>query len=440
VAAVAVFVAVFCVFNANGRELSSYDSQPAKYTALEIARYRTLVLDTDVSRLPDLANRAGFAVDRFGHWRSAYPPLPGLLAGGVGTALKGLGVLDLAAPPAASLIAKLTASLLTALSVSLGFLIARRRLSTGPAVFVALGFGLGTNLWAQTSQTLWQSETAIAALCAAVYCIAVPSSKLTTRRLWLASVCLGLAGAARAQLAPAILVFAGAIVMRRRRPHDAFALLPLIAIGCMTAVLNLHWFGHLLGGRPQLEAAATMAHAVEGPIGNPITGALGLLISPSRGLLIFSPIVLVVFAGLPAARAQTLRDDLPWCAIGALLQFGCYATYSAWWGGHSYGPRLCLDLLPFLLPLAATGMEWVIIRPWRRWGATVLLLWSMLVAGTGAFVYPYDAWNIIPVDVDLYHERLWDWRDVQFVRAWQTGISPQNFQLFSADSYHRRIR
>jgi len=428
------------VFNANGRELSSYDSQPPKYTALEIARYRTLILDTDVFRLPDLANRPGFAVDRFGHWRSAYPPLPGVIAGGVGTALNLLGILDLTAPQSAPLIAKLTASLLTALSVSFAFLIARRRLNTGAAVLVALGFGLGTNLWAQTSQTLWQSETAIAALCAAVYCIAVPSSELTTRRLWLAAACLGLAGAARAQLAPAIVVFAGAIVLRRGRRHDSFALVPLVIIACLTAALNLHWFGHLLGGRPQLEAAATMAHAVAGPVGNPITGAIGLLISPSRGLLVFSPIVLVVFAALPAARTQTLRDDLPWCASAALLQFGCYAAYSAWWGGHSYGPRLCLDLLPFLLPLAATGMEWVVTSPWRRWGTTVLLAWSMLLAGTGAFVYPHDGWNILPVDVDLYHERLWDWRDAQFVRAWKEGISPQNFQLFSAESYRRTTR
>jgi hypothetical protein len=61
----------------------------------------------------------------------------------------------------------------------------------------------------------------------------------------------------------------------------------------------------------------------------------------------------------------------------------------------------------------------------------------MLIAGTGAFVYPYEQWNNDPVGVDLNHDRLWDWRDPQFVRCWRSGLSPSNFRLFDAGGYRK---
>ena len=41
-----------------------------------------------------------------------------------------------------------------------------------------------------------------------------------------------------------------------------------------------------------------------------------------------------------------------------------------------------------------------------------------------------DLGNLSPADVDRHHERLWDWRDSQILRAWERGPSPQNFDLF----------
>lgn len=34
------------------------------------------------------------------------------------------------------------------------------------------------------------------------------------------------------------------------------------------------------------------------------------------------------------------------------------------------------------------------------------LAWSIVVAGTGAFMYPSEQWNTNPVDVDQHRERL----------------------------------
>ena len=76
-------------------------------------------------------------------------------------------------------------------------------------------------------------------------------------------------------------------------------------------------------------------------------------------------------------------------------------------------------------------------RSWTRRVAAGLLAWSIAVAATGAFVYPHDVWNSDP-EVDVHHERLWDWSDLQIVRAWKAGPSPQNFELFSRAAFSRR--
>jgi hypothetical protein len=116
-----------------------------------------------------------------------------------------------------------------------------------------------------------------------------------------------------------------------------------------------------------------------------------------------------------------------WCVAAAVTQFCLYSLYAVWWGGHTFGPRYALDVLPPLIPLAAAGMPVLAARPILRAAAFVALLWSVGVAGLGAFVYPADEWNSNPVDVDTNHERLWDWKDSQILRSAHAPRSPQNF-------------
>jgi hypothetical protein len=73
---------------------------------------------------------------------------------------------------------------------------------------------------------------------------------------------------------------------------------------------------------------------------------------------------------------------------------------------------------------------------WRA-AACATLAWSMAIAATGAFVYPHDAWNSDPDDVDTHHERLWALWDAQIQRCWKAGLSPQNFALFDRAAVRR---
>lgn len=427
IAAASVALLCFVCFNVNGRELGTYDSQPAKFLAREILITHTLTLDGAVARQPAYAERPGFVRTADGHFRSAYSIVPAIEAAVVGWPLAALRIVDLEGPLTPNLLAKLTASLLSSIAVLFAFLTARRYASDAVSAFVALGFGLGTNVWALASQTLWQHESVLAGLTIALFHLSAP--KVSTRGLWIASAGLGVAGWARPQVAPAIAMLALCLITRRWGRHgqwrwgDAFALAPLALCGAGALWLNMRWFGHPLGAVPILESLHAKLHNVDGSLSRtPVWNALGLLFSPSRGLVIFSPIVLVALLSLRRAWDEGMHVDvLVWCWLAAIMQFAVYAGYSVWWGGYTYGPRYLIDLLPLLVPLAAVGAT-VLVR--TRIGVTagsVALAWSVLLAATGAWCYPADGWNSDPVNVDRHHERLWDWRDPQFVRAWRRG-------------------
>ena len=134
------------------------------------------------------------------------------------------------------------------------------------------------------------------------------------------------------------------MIVRKRRARDVVSLLPIVACAATMFGVNLLWFGHPLGAMAGLEATLhPQLHGVGGPLSDsPWTGALGLLVSPSRGLLVFSPVVLVALAGFRPMREEGWQSDLRWCALAAAAQFGLYAFYSVWWGGHTYGPRYML--------------------------------------------------------------------------------------------------
>jgi hypothetical protein len=437
-----VWIGFFVVLNANGREIGNFDTQPGKFAARELALNGTLTLDRVVRAQPLYGERSAFVHTPDGHWRNAYSPVPVLEAGAVGFVLSRLHLLDLESPGAPSILAKLTASLLISTAGLFCFLVAARITSTGGAALTAVGFVLGTGLWPTASQTLWQHESAVAALMAAVWLATGPLQPHEARRVLSVGVLLAIAGASRPQLAPEI-AWLSLAVMWRVQPRNWIAgILPLLAGMAILLALNYAWFGNLLGAMPILEQVHPRIHAVTSSIDNVTVGATGLLISANRGLLVFSPIVLVSLLGLRR------KDDRPSpgvsagvCAAGALAQFLFYALYSVWWGGHTYGPRYCLDLLPLLVPAAAFGVTRLMTMPaWTRALAVAALCWSVIVSATGAFVYPNDLWNIDPLDVDRRHERLWDWRDSQIARCWSRGPSPQNFELFYGDAWRAANR
>src|SRR5512147_1933484 len=94
----ALFLVLVLVFNANGREMGTYDSQPTKLAARELALHGRLTLDAVIARTPGYLGRPGFQRDRQGHYRSAYPVVPAILAAVPASLLHATRLVDLRAP------------------------------------------------------------------------------------------------------------------------------------------------------------------------------------------------------------------------------------------------------------------------------------------------------------------------------------------------------
>jgi hypothetical protein len=425
-----LFIGLVLVYNSNGRETPTYDSQPTKYAARELALYGRLTLDKVVATAPDYATRTAFQRDRRGHYRSAYSVVPSIEAAIPAALLHVTRLVDLRAPLAPGLIAKLTASLLTAASVAIVFAALARAFGIATAALVAVGLGLGTNLWPLASGTLWQLETVSVGLAIALYGWLRPRDALQVRWVIVGAMGVALAASARPQIVPmaaVLLVGLGARIGLRR---SMSAIAVVAAAAAVLMACQWWWFGDVLGATPALQEQNLVAHAVTGTLNpQPWVGAAGLLVSPNRGLITFSPVVLVALVGMFLAWRQPSLHGERWWIAAAIVQFVGYSCYSMWWGGHTYGPRYLVDVLIPLAPAAALGVGWVTARRWRRMAALVALVLSVLVAATGAYCYPHDGWNIDP-NVDVHHERIWDWRDLQIVRCWRKGPSPQNFTLF----------
>jgi hypothetical protein len=440
--ALAIGVAMFVLYNANGREIGTYDTQPTKFAARELLLRGTLSLNHVVGAVPQLLDRPGFRIARDGRYRSAYSPVPAIAAAAVMWPLWAAGIVDVRAPLAPNLMSALSGSFFVALAVALAFLLARLELTRARAVVVALAFGAGTGLWSTASQTVWQHETAIFGLTLAVLCAWLVDRQLSSSErpdaqvialCVIAGLGLGIAGGSRLQLVAAIGVLLAGAFVRGGWRCGLPASLGTAAILVPVCLANIQWFGDPLGAAPLLEDLHEAVHATSGSFSLYSGGFTGLLFSPNRGLLVFSPIVAVAALGVPALLRARLQSPLVICTIAALAQYTLYASYVVWWGGHTYGPRYMLDVLPLLLPLAIAGAAAIHgrIQPSL---AALALAWSIGVAAIGAFNHPEGRWNNDP-DVDRHHDRLWEWNDLQIARAWHAGPSPQNFGLFSRAAF-----
>jgi len=159
------------------------------------------------------------------------------------------------------------------------------------------------------------------------------------------------------------------------------------------------------------------------------------LFSPSRGLFIFSPIVLVAFAGgllLWRRHSATPLEQLSAVAIPCYLV--AIALFPIWWAGTSFGPRFMTETLPFIFVLTIPFVDWVAAwrserptsRPWTYrlavLGTVVLVACSVLVNAQGAVLRSSICWNLKAAavkSVDNDPNRVWSWSDPQPVYALQ---------------------
>ena len=420
-------VVIFAVYLANGREIGSYDTEPAAVISVGLARGDGFYLDRlyrcwlpkPGGALPEFLARAR------GHVVSRYPVAPALLA--LPAMAAQVAYLDRASPGwdldsrtfwvHVPMMAKRSAALIAALTAVVLHRIVRAIGLGRVAIPAVLAASLGSPLWTVASQSLWQHGPASLALASAVWLL-LPREAARWRL-----VLAGLATAALVASRPVDIVFAAAILGRVAwgQPRRLGWFLPAPILGAFALVgSNLWLFGHVTSGLAGLEAMHPEHHGLPaGPwSGDLLAGLAGTLSSPSRALLVFSPWVGLALATLPFSAGRLARWPVVSWLLWSLVPYGLLLSkYTVWWGGHCFGPRYWTDAVPLFALALAAGLDWSYerCRPVAvAFAATILA--AVVVQAIGAFCYP-STWNKAPANVDLHHERLWDWRDSELSRC-----------------------
>jgi hypothetical protein len=139
---------------------------------------------------------------------------------------------------------------------------------------------------------------------------------------------------------------------------------------------------------------------------------------------VFSPFLLFLAVRFwPSYRRRYKVTPLEILLIALSLAWWISASrWFMWWGGGSYGPRLLCDLLPcltiLLIPVVAN------LSPRGGTAAKALCIlfaiagvFSFAVHLRGATAAAAAEWNATPIGVDQAPQRVWSWRDPQFLRG-----------------------
>ncbi|HEX7183745.1 MAG TPA: hypothetical protein VF756_18070 [Thermoanaerobaculia bacterium] len=390
-----LFLLCVLVYNANFRATGSLDSLAAGLIPFGIWQGHGVYLDHQAERFPP-GVRYSMIHSRQGRWVSLYPIVTPLLVTPLYFPAAFVSWFDPADPVVGTVIhsvmEKLAASLLAALSVVFIYLALRRTVSEWTSLWLALAYAFGTSTWMISSQALWQHGTAELLLAASLYLL-VREDPFG----WNAAL-LGLTTALMTANRPQNIFFSAAIawiVLRRsgRRSWPFWAMCAAVAM--VLVAYNLYFFPTVLGGYAEWRL----------PSGEPLRAALprpaylfGQLFS-NRGLFVFSPFLLAAFFDRwrPGREREERAVLVAACFASALL----YAAYG-WSGGYTYGPRYLTDCLPILMLLAARPVDWLCRRPWGLSLLTVAMVFSVALQAIGAFCYPagdsgnelHGAWTI----------------------------------------------
>lgn len=433
------------VYLSNGDFTGSFDSTPNSlltYSVLERGR-----LDLDEFRgsyFTQLGGQYAFTEAPNGHLAPLFPIGTALLAAPAYGVLYGVHRVRGETPaitaagfePQREREEKLVAAFIAALAVGLFFLCALELAPFVPALCGALAFAFATSMWTIAAQALWQHGPVNLVLLAGIYALlrANRAEDARVRARWI--VVAGLVAGFLPVIRPTALIFSTAllayVVMTHRRASATFLL--AFALACAPGIAwNAYFFHAPAGGY-----TSVAGRYVFDPRAN-LTAIAALLLSPSRGLFVFTPLVLMAFAGIAAAvrvRDATARLLL-WLAGAGLALALSYAFFSSWWGGFTYGPRYLSDLTGIACLLALYGVRaYAVRRSALTYGvAGALAAWSLVVQIVGAYSGAAGAdWNAVPVSIDERPQRLWQPHDNQIERnaraffyktfAWDAAASP----------------
>ena len=342
------------------------------------------------------------------------------------------------------------AAFLMALLAAVFFSTARLVLSVSWSITIALGGALGTQVYSTASRALWSETWGILLLGIVVYFLLRHETGKGRLSPILLATLLSWSYFVRPTFAIHIAAITVYILIFHRRSFLKYA---LTGAAWFAGFVFYSWF-HFHRILPTYYAAGRLQFQTFW------TALAGNLISPARGVLVYVPVLLFVGFLLVRYWKYVVHKRLVWLSLSIIAgQLIAVSGFSHWWGGHSFGARMTTGLVPWfvllgvlsvfamqrhlrqskeddnlsgLAPVALESADvaaLLVEQPKRRQVATlqrpaprvaltaggVLLLLSVVINTLGATSHATWLWNLRPQEIDRHPERLWDWRQPQFL-------------------------
>jgi hypothetical protein len=311
------------------------------------------------------------------------------------------------------------AALLMGVLSSVFFYTSRILLPLSWSVVIAIGGALGTQVWSTTSRGLWSDTWGIFLLGFVVWMLLAQEAGVGPVRPVLLASLLSWTYFVRPTYGIPIIAIVGYMLISYPSRSVRFLMTGVAWLFAFILYSRYH-FGQSLPDYYQANRLTFDSF--------PLAFA-GNLISPSRGLLIFVPIIVFVFYLIVRYKKElTYRRLVVVSMFIIAAHLILVAGFSPWWGGHCYGPRYTAGLIPWFVLLGILSIKAALTaqeksdstKLYNRWKIEqvlggIMLACSMTINGNGAVNRRTSNWNLRPVNVDERPERVWDWRDPQFL-------------------------
>ncbi len=239
---------------------------------------------------------------------------------------------------------KMLAALLMASLVVIFFRTAMLQLDWGWSAIIAVGAGLGTQVWSTASRGMWSHTWEMTLTALAVYLLLASAVQGTSIRPIALATLLAWMFFVRPTAAGTIICVSLYVLIVYRGEFVPYALTGALWVGAMV-VYSIRIFGTVFPSYYQQGWASGSKWI--------LTGIFGMLFSPSRGLLVFSPMLAVVFYLLIRNWRALISPPLAMVGLASSVTvFAVIASHQDWWGGSCYGPRYLSDTVPWMVLLA----------------------------------------------------------------------------------------
>ena len=444
--AILIFVLAFLLFKSSPQHPIG-DSKYSMMLSQCLIEHHSFQLDHyNVPRLPAVVrhdyvmNGDIYQIEQVGpHLYYFFPPGTSILSAPFIWMFKAAGISAVNGDGSLSLngetkIQSLIAALLMAVLAAIIFCTARLLLPISYSVLVTLGGALGTQIWSNASRALFTDTWAVLFLTATIFFLL--ANKVNGSKLRPVLVATLLAWAYIVYPSYSIHVMAISIYLLTVLSWRQLGIYAMTGAAWAGALVIYSWhnFGTVL---PNYFRPGRLL------FGKFWTALSGDLISPSRGFLIFVPTSLFVIYLVVRFRQQLQHRALVVLALSAVVaQLLMISGFDHWWGGHSYGPRLMTAFVPWFVLLAILGISAMLRQGFRNTFERVatacigilLLAVSIFIHYRGASKAATAAWNSLPQNVDAHPERVWDWRQPQFLAGLINPAFPPNVPLLTENT------